>query len=112
MFNILYLCKTKQEFINLMKEKGINQNDLIININDNKNSRTSKKTRTRRNTRRSVKINSRILNKKTTDEEEDSSNYDHDKNIMNRFIIEQKKEIDDFIKIKKVELKSNQNNNK
>ena len=111
-FNILYLCKTKQEFINLMKEKGINQNDLIININDNKNRRTSKKTRTRRNTRRSVKINSRILNKKTTDEEEDSSNYDHDKNIMNRFIIEQKKEIDDFIKIKKVELKSNQNNNK
>ena len=111
-FNILYLCKTKQEFINLMKEKGINQNDLIININDNKNRRTSKKIRTRRNTRRSVKINSRILNKKTTDEEEDSSNYDHDKNIMNRFIIEQKKEIDDFIKIKKVELKSNQNNNK
>ena len=111
-FNILYLCKTKQDFINLMKEKGINQNDLIININDNKNRRTSKKIRTRRNTRRSVKINSRILNKKTTDEEEDSSNYDHDKNIMNRFIIEQKKEIDDFIKIKKVELKSNQNNNK
>ena len=47
-----------------MKEKGINQNDLIININDNKNSRTSKKTRTRRKTRRSVKINNRILNKK------------------------------------------------
>ena len=111
-FNILYLCKTKQDFINLMKEKGINQNDLIININDNKNSRTSKKIRTRRNTRRSVKINSRILNKKITYEEEDSSNYDHDKNIMNRFINEQKKEIDDFIKIKKVELKSNQNNNK
>ena len=100
-FNILYLCKTKQEFINLMKEKGINQNDLIININDNKNSRTSKKIRTRRNTRRSIKINSRILNKKTTDEEENSSNDDHDKNIMNRFINEQKKEIDDFIKIKK-----------
>ena len=111
-FNILYLCKTKQDFINLMKEKGINQNDLIININDNKNSRTSKKIRTRRNTRRSVKINSRILIKKTTDEEENSSNYDHDKNIVNRFINEQKKEIDDFIKIKKVELKSNQNNNK
>ena len=111
-FNILYLCKTKQDFINLMKEKGINQNDLIININDNKNRRTSKKIRTRRNTRRSVRINSRILIKKTTDEEENSSNYDHDKNIMNRFINEQKKEIDDFIKIKKVELKSNQNNNK
>ena len=109
-FNILYLCKTKQEFINLMKEKGINQNDLI-NINDNKtNIRINKKSRTRRNTRRSVKINSRILTKKTTDEEEDSSNYDQDKKIMNRFIIEQKKEIDDFIKIKKGELKSNQDN--
>ena len=104
-FNILYLCKTKQEFINLMKEKGINQNDLIININDNKNRRTSKKTRTRRNTRRSVKINSRKQNKKTTDEEEDSSNYDHDKNIMNRFIIEQKKEIDDFNQNKKSRIK-------
>ena len=109
-FNILYLCKTKQEFINLMKEKGINQNDLI-NMNDNKNNiRINKKSRTRRNTRRSVKINSRILTKKTTDEEEDSSNYDQDKKIMNRFIIEQKKEIDDFIKIKKGELKSNQDN--
>jgi len=109
-FNILYLCKTKQEFINLMKEKGINQNDLI-NINDNKtNIRINKKSRTRRNTRRSVKINSRILTKKTTDEEEDSSNYDQDKKIMNRFIIEQKKEIDDFIKIKKGELKNNQDN--
>ena len=109
-FNILYLCKTKQEFINLMKEKGINQNDLI-NMNDNKtNIRINKKSRTRRNTRRSVKINSRILTKKTTDEEEDSSNYDQDKKIMNRFIIEQKKEIDDFIKMKKGELKSNQDN--
>ena len=109
-FNILYLCKTKQEFINLMKEKGINQNDLI-NMTDNKtNIRINKKSRTRRNTRRSVKINSRILTKKTTDEEEDSSNYDQDKKIMNRFIIEQKKEIDDFIKIKKGELKSNQDN--
>ena len=109
-FNILYLCKTKQEFINLMKEKGINQNDLI-NMNDNKNNiRINKKSRTRRNTRRSVKINSRILTKKTTDEEEDSSNYDQDKKIMNRFIIEQKKEMDDFIKIKKGELKNNQDN--
>ena len=42
-FNILYLCKTKQEFINLMKEKGINQYDM----NDNKSSsRTNKKHRT------------------------------------------------------------------
>ena len=91
-FNILYLCKTKQEFINLMKEKGINQYDM----NDNK--RANKKHRTKRNTKRSIiKINSKTLNKKTTDEEEDLSNYDHDKNILNRFIKEQKKETEDFI---------------
>ena len=110
-FNILYLCKTKQEFINLMKEKGIGQYE-TINISDNKNTmRNNKKNRTRRNTRRSsVKINTKTINKKTTDEEDDLSNNDQDKYIMKRFINEQKKEIDDFIKIKKVEIKNNPNN--
>ena len=110
-FNILYLCKTKQEFINLMKEKGISQYE-TINISDNKNTmRNNKKNRTRRNTRRSsVKINTKTINKKTTDEEDDLSNNDQDKYIMKRFINEQKKEIDDFIKIKKVEIKNNPNN--
>ena len=110
-FNILYLCKTKQEFINLMKEKGISQYE-TINISDNKNTmRNNKKNRTRRNTRRSsVKINTKTINKKTTDEEDDLSNNDQDKYIMKKFINEQKKEIDDFIKIKKVEIKNNPNN--
>ena len=110
-FNILYLCKTKQEFINLMKEKGIGQYE-TINISDNKNTmRNNKKNRTRRNTRRSsVKINTKTINKKTTDEEDDLSNNDQDKYIMKKFINEQKKEIDDFIKIKKVEIKNNPNN--
>ena len=110
-FNILYLCKTKQEFINLMKEKGIGQYE-TINISDNKNTmRNNKKNRTRRNTRRSsVKINTKTINKKTTDEEDDLSNNDQDKYIMKKFINEQKKEIDDFIKIKKVEIKNDSNN--
>ena len=110
-FNILYLCKTKQEFINLMKEKGISQYE-TINISDNKNTmRNNKKNRTRRNTRRSsVKINTKTINKKTTDEEDDLSNNEQDKYIMKKFINEQKKEIDDFIKIKKVEIKNNPNN--
>ena len=110
-FNILYLCKTKQEFINLMKEKGIGQYE-TINISDNKNTmRNNKKNRTRRNTRRSsVKINTKTINKKTTDEEDDLSNNEQDKYIMKKFINEQKKEIDDFIKIKKVEIKNNPNN--
>ena len=110
-FNILYLCKTKQEFINLMKEKGISQYE-TINISDNKNTmRNNKKNRTRRNTRRSsVKINTKTINKKTTDEEDDLSNNDQDKYIIKKFINEQKKEIDDFIKIKKVEIKNNPNN--
>ena len=111
MFNILYLCKTKQEFINLMKEKGISQYE-TINISDNKNTmRNNKKNRTRRNTRRSsVKINTKTINKKTTDEEDDLSNNDQDKYIIKKFINKKKKEIDDFIKIKKVEIKNNPNN--
>ena len=110
-FNILYLCKTKQEFINLMKEKGISQYE-TINISDNKNTmRNNKKNRTRRNTRRSsVKINTKTINKKTTDEEDDLSNNEQVKYIMKKFMNEQKKEIDDFIKIKKVEIKNNPNN--
>ena len=110
-FNILYLCKTKQEFINLMKEKGISQYE-TINISDNKNTmRNNKKNRTRRNTRRSsVKINTKTINKKTTDEEDDLSNNDQDKYIIKKFINKKKKEIDDFIKIKKVEIKNNPNN--
>ena len=38
---------------------------------------------------------------KNNDEEEDLSSVDHDKKILAKFIKEQKKEIDEFINVKK-----------
>jgi len=116
-FNILYLCKSKQDFINLMREKGIAQQEQKTDENktsENKGIRTNKRTRTRRHTRRSsIKISSRNLfedSKKIKDdgEEEDSSTFDPDNNIMNKFISQQKKGVEDFIKVRKIELKKPQ----
>ena len=113
-FNILYLCKSKQEFINLMREKGISQKQ---NFEENKssvnsmNKRSKGKKRSRRgsinikSTLKKISDEKEIKKNNEGDEEEDSSNYDPDKIILNKFIKEQKKEVDDFIKIKKVEIK-------
>ena len=113
-FNILYLCKSKQEFINLMREKGISQKQNFeenkINVNS-MNKRSKGKKRSRRgsinikSTLKKISDEKEIKKNNEGDEEEDSSNYDPDKNILNKFIKEQKKEVDDFIKIKKVEIK-------
>ena len=115
-FNILYLCKSKQEFLNLMREKGINQQQHYYDANksnvNNLNKRSKVKKGTKRGTIKSTlntikKRNEEKESKKNNDddEEDDSSNYDPDQNILNRFIKEQKKEVEDFIKIKKVEVK-------
>ena len=103
-FNILYLCKSKQEFMNLMREKGINQQG---EIRTNKMRNKTKKG-TKRGTIRANKIKNEDIEVKKNnegDEEDDFSNYDPDKNILGRFIKEQKKEIDDFVNVKKVEVK-------
>ena len=103
-FNILYLCKSKQEFMNLMREKGINQQG---EIRTNKMRNKTKKG-TKRGTIRANKIKNEDIEVKKNnegDEEDDLSNYDPDKNILARFIKEQKKEIDDFVNVKKVEVK-------
>ena len=103
-FNILYLCKSKQEFMNLMREKGINQQG---EIRTNKMRNKTKKG-TKRGTLRANKIKTEDIEVKKNnegDEEDDFSNYDPDKNILARFIKEQKKEIDDFVNVKKVEVK-------
>ena len=103
-FNILYLCKSKQEFMNLMREKGINQQG---EIRTNKMRNKTKKG-TKRGTIRANKIKNEDIEVKKNnegDEEDDFSNYDPDKNILARFIKEQKKEIDDFVNVKKVEVK-------
>ena len=103
-FNILYLCKSKQEFMNLMREKGINQQG---EIRTNKMRNKTKKG-TKRGTIRANKIKNEDIEVKKNnegDEEDDFSNYDPDKNILARFIKEQKKEIDDFVNVKKAEVK-------
>jgi hypothetical protein len=109
-FNILYLCKSKTEFINLMREKGINQQ----NYEENKISVvTTKRTKKRKKSKiGSVKSafkksleESEIKKNVEEDEEDDTSNNDQDKNILNKFLQEQKKEVDDFIKVRKIELR-------
>ena len=103
-FNILYLCKSKQEFLNLMREKGIQQQT------DNKSTlnktRGKQKRQTRKSTIKATKIKTdEVENIKNNegDEEDDFSNYEMDKNILTRFMKEQKKEIDEFINVKKTE---------
>jgi hypothetical protein len=104
-FNILCLCKSKQEFMNLMREKGIEQQ------NDNKNTLKGTRSKTKRGTKRNtfrgnkLKIDETEITKNNGDEEDDFSNYDPDKNILTRFVKEQKKEIDEFINVKKAEVK-------
>ena len=91
-FNILYLCKSKQEFMNLMREKGINQQG---EIRTNKMRNKTKKG-TKRGTIRANKIKNEDIEVKKNnegDEEDDFSNYDPDKNILARFIKEQKKKL-------------------
>ena len=99
-FNILYLCKSKQEFVNLMREKGYNQQSDKSTLNKgirNKGKRTTKRMMTKNKS--NLKTDGNENNK--YDEEEDISTHDPDKKILTKFIKEQKKEIDEFINVKK-----------
>ena len=106
-FNILCLCKSKQEFLNLMREKGIVQqsdNKTTINRGKGKGKKTTRRSTMRQN-KTKYEDNENIKNNIDADEEDDFSNYDPDKNILTRFVKEQKKEIDEFIKVKKIEIR-------
>ena len=88
-----------------MREKGIAQQS------DSKSTLSRTRTKTRKITKRSMKNKSKsdeaeiTKNNNDGDEEDDFSNYDPDKNILSRFVKEQKKEIDEFINVKKNEVK-------
>jgi len=100
-FNILYLCKTKQEFLNIMKEKGINQQiDNKSSINKSLRGKGKRMTKRKNKTERHI-IKADADENKNKDEEDDISNFDPDKKILTKFIKEQKKEIDEFINVKK-----------
>ena len=98
-FHTLYLIKTKQEFLNIMKEQGISQQ---IDKNTINKSIRGKKRVTKRiaKTERHV-VKTEANENRNKDEEDDLSSVDHDKKILAKFIKEQKKEIDEFINVKK-----------
>ncbi len=112
-FDVLYLCHSKQEFLNMMNEKK-------IEISGSSSLRKPQaKKQTRRNTKRMTKRGSvnrrytatenKYLISENRDEEDDKSNYDPDIKILNKFMKEQNKEKENFIsgKIKIVEDKNN-----
>ena len=100
-FDVLYLCHSKQEFLNMMNEKK-------IEISGSSSLRKPQaKKQTRRNTKRMTKRGSvnrrytatenKYLISENRDEEDDKSNYDPDIKILNKFMKEQNKEKENFI---------------
>ena len=112
-FDALYLCHSKQEFLNMMKEKQID----ISGSSSLRKAQTKKPTKrlTKRLNRRGT-VNNRYTKTENKyvivdnkDEEDDKSNYDPDVKILNRFMKEQNKEKENFIsgKIKITDDKNN-----
>ena len=102
-FKLLYIFKTKKDFIDFMKKKGVPQHsDSKTNLNKSLRSKTKKITKKIRTEKIYIKTEE-TENKKNdeAEEEEDISNYDPDKNILKTFLKEQKKEVDEFINVKK-----------
>ena len=113
-FDALYLCHSKQEFLNMMKERK------VVDISDTS---TLRKPQPKKATKRLTKLGTRrgsINNRYTRaenkyivneskDEEDDKSNYDPDIKILNKFMKEQNKEKENFVsgKIKIIEDKNN-----
>ena len=112
-FDALYLCHSKQEFINMMKEKKIEISDNIPMRKSQTKRPTKKLTKKvkRRSSvnRRYIKTDNLIASSENKDEEDDKSNYDPDLKILNKFLKEQNKEKENFIagKIKLPEEKNN-----
>ena len=112
-FDALYLCHSKQEFLNMMKEKQVD----ISGSASLRKPQVKKPTKrlTKRVTRRGsmnnryLKTDNKIISNENKDEEDDKSNYDPDQKILNKFLKEQKKEKENFIsgKIKITDDKNN-----
>ena len=112
-FDALYLCHSKQEFLNMMKERK------VVEVSDTS---ALRKPQAKKATKRLTKIvtrrgsvNNRYTKPETKypvsdnkDEEDDKSNYDPDIKILNKFMKEQNKEKENFISGKiKIEEKNN-----
>ena len=103
-FKRLYLCKSKQEFLQKMSEEGkLQQNDMKSTMNKSLRFKGKRTTKRINKTERLTTKTEGNENKKNdeAEEEEDISNYDPDKSILKTFLKEQKKEVDEFINVKK-----------
>ena len=97
-FDQLYLMHNKQEFLNLMKSKGIEANYEPPRANLRKSTKKGTRKGTKRlpTNKRYLKTDKYIITE-DKDEEDDKSNYDPDVKILNKFLKEQKKEKENFI---------------
>ena len=113
-FDALYLCHSKQEFLNMMNEKQveISGSASLIRNQIKKTTRRATKKITKRGSifnQRYTKTENKYVARDDKDEEDDKSNYDPDIKILNRFMKEQKKKKENFIsgKIKIMDDKNN-----
>jgi hypothetical protein len=118
-FDILFLLHSKQEFLNIMAEKGKQiekENELARSqaLKPSQRKVTRRITKQRKTNRlltslsrisRMSKINVDqsapliVIDTKKKEEDDDKSNYDPDRDILRKFLNEQKKERDDYIKV-------------
>ena len=111
-FHSLYLIKTKQEFLNLMREQGIDQQLDKNTLNKGTRNKGKRFTKRRNKTERHTIKTSDDIENKNKIEEDDLSSVDQDKKILTKFLKEQKKEIDEFINVKKPTNAPNPTSNK
>ena len=113
-FDALYLCHSKQEFLNMMKERkvaDISDTSVLRKPQPKKATRRLTKIGTKRGSvnNRYTKTENKYPVSDNKDEEDDKSNYDPDIKILNKFMKEQNKEKENFIsgKVKIAEEKNN-----
>ena len=108
-FDVLFLCHSKIEFENMMRDKGLEESQ--VKQSSGPTVIYKKRPGRQRTTRRLVTNLSRIsrITKEDIDkavatevknkqEEDEESNYDPDRDILRKFMNEQKKEVQDFIR--------------
>ena len=97
-FNILFLCHSKQEFLNLMNEKGM---EMQLEKEKMERMQLEGKKKGRRSTRkRLTNTGSNVFQKPSAPlgaEEEDEDKEIIDKDILNKFMREIKKSREDFV---------------
>lgn len=96
--DVLFLMHTKQEFIEIMRKKGIEQ------LEENK--RKGRKNKTSRRSTKLAKLFVKTEPNLDDNEEDDISVTDPDKKILLKFIKEQQKEVDDYINEKEIARKA------